>query len=113
MPDDPFPYRPVRFGQIPADHPMLDTGPIVDLMGVHAAGLEQARVEALRAEGEFFASLRRAAAMGPCTTCGTPYDECEISADEPDYTTDANGNHEGLCCEDCGHPAIEGGGDNG
>jgi hypothetical protein len=43
--------------------------------------------------------------LGPCDTCGTPYRECEISADEPDYATDANGNHVGLCCEDCQHHA--------
>ena len=47
--------------------------------------------------------------LGPCSTCGTPYRECEISADEPEYTTDANGNHEGLCCGDCGHHALPGG----
>jgi hypothetical protein len=41
--------------------------------------------------------------LGPCTTCGTPYDACEVSADDPEYTTDANGNHDGLCCEDCMH----------
>lgn len=45
--------------------------------------------------------------LGLCTTCSTAYDECEISADEPEYATDANGNHEGLCCADCWHPAIE------
>lgn len=44
--------------------------------------------------------------LGPCTTCGTPFEACEISADEPEYATDANGNHEGLCCEDCEHHAI-------
>jgi hypothetical protein len=41
--------------------------------------------------------------LGPCTTCGTPYRACEISADDPEYATDANGNHDGLCCEDCIH----------
>lgn len=44
-----------------------------------------------------------AAELGACTTCGTPFRDCEISEDEPDYTTDANGNHDGLCCEDCQH----------
>lgn len=44
--------------------------------------------------------------LGRCLTCQTPYAECEISAEDPDYATDANGNHEGLCCEDCQHHAA-------
>jgi hypothetical protein len=44
--------------------------------------------------------------LGPCTTCGTPFEACEISADEPTYTVDANGNCDGLCCEDCEHHAV-------
>lgn len=33
--DDPPPYRPVSIGPIPADHPLLDTGPIVDLVATY------------------------------------------------------------------------------
>lgn len=43
--------------------------------------------------------------LGPCTACGTPYDECPISDDAAEWDTDANGNHDGLCCEDCQHLA--------
>lgn len=35
MPDDASPYRPVSFGPIPVDHPMLNTGPIVDLVATY------------------------------------------------------------------------------
>lgn len=44
--------------------------------------------------------------LGPCTTCGRPYGDCEQALDSGDYTTDANGNHDGLCCEDCQHLAV-------
>lgn len=35
MPDDASPYRPVAIGPIPADHPLFDTGPIVDLIATY------------------------------------------------------------------------------
>lgn len=35
MPDGPPSYRPVVIGAIPAGHPPLDTGPIVDLVAAH------------------------------------------------------------------------------
>lgn len=35
MADDPSPHRPVTVGPIPADHPLLDTGPIVDLVATY------------------------------------------------------------------------------
>lgn len=41
--------------------------------------------------------------LGPCDTCGTPYEQCPVSDDDAQWTTDANGNHDGLCCEDCFH----------
>lgn len=44
--------------------------------------------------------------LGPCTACGRPYGDCEQALDSGDYTTDANGNHYGLCCEDCQHLAV-------
>lgn len=44
--------------------------------------------------------------MGPCDTCGEPYESCPVSDPDAHWTTDANGNHEGLCCEDCGHHAV-------
>lgn len=34
MPDE-SPYRPVTIGPIPADHPLFDTGPIVDLVATY------------------------------------------------------------------------------
>jgi hypothetical protein len=55
-------------------------------------------------KGSKLAAINASDEIGPCETCGTPYSDCEISADTPDYTTDANGNHDGLCCEDCQHP---------
>jgi hypothetical protein len=44
--------------------------------------------------------------LGRCTSCGRPYSDCEEALDSGDYTTDANGNHDGLCCEDCQHLAT-------
>ncbi len=35
MPDAASPYRPVSIGPVPADHPLLDTGPIVDLVAMY------------------------------------------------------------------------------
>ena len=35
MADDASPYRPVAIGPIPADHPLFDTGPIVDLVATY------------------------------------------------------------------------------
>jgi hypothetical protein len=35
MHDDPYPYRPVTIGPIPAGHPLFDTGPIVDLVAAY------------------------------------------------------------------------------
>jgi hypothetical protein len=35
MPDDASPYRLVTIGPIPADHPLFDTGPIVDLLAMY------------------------------------------------------------------------------
>lgn len=35
MPDAESPYRPVTIGPIPADHPLLETGPIVDLVATY------------------------------------------------------------------------------
>lgn len=49
--------------------------------------------------------------LGRCTACGLPHQECPISEPDAEWTTDANGNHEGLCCEDCQHltetPAVD------
>lgn len=42
--------------------------------------------------------------LSRCEGCGCPYDDCPISDDDAEWTTDANGNHDGLCCEDCWHP---------
>lgn len=49
-----------------------------------------------------------ASGLGPCSTCGTLYEECPISEDGTEWTTDANGNHNGLCCEDCWHSSQYG-----
>jgi hypothetical protein len=46
-----------------------------------------------------------AAFLGACTSCNTPYDECPITDDDAEWDTDENGNHTGLCCEDCEHLA--------
>jgi hypothetical protein len=35
MPDDTLPYRPFTIGPIPVDHPLLDTGPIVDIVATY------------------------------------------------------------------------------
>jgi hypothetical protein len=46
------------------------------------------------------------ATLGRCTSCGLPYRDCPISEPDAEWTTDANGNHDGLCCEDCQHNAA-------
>ncbi len=45
--------------------------------------------------------------LGRCVDCGAPYDRCEEALDSGEYTTDANGNHDGLCCEGCQHLAEQ------
>lgn len=45
--------------------------------------------------------------LGRCVDCGAPYDRCEEALDAGDYTTDANGNQDGLCCEGCQHLAKQ------
>lgn len=45
-------------------------------------------------------------ALGRCTSCGLPHQDCPISDPDAEWTTDANGNHDGLCCEDCQHNAA-------
>jgi len=35
MPDEVSLYRPFTIGPIPADHPMLDTGPILDMAAAY------------------------------------------------------------------------------
>lgn len=49
------------------------------------------------------------AELGPCHDCGTPYRDCLLSDPDAEYVTDANGNHDGLCCEDCWHTAHDAG----
>ena len=56
---------------------------------------------------DWIAPAAEASSLGPCTSCGRPYSDCEEALDSGDYTTDANGNHDGLCCEDCQHNAEQ------
>ncbi len=44
--------------------------------------------------------------LGPCPSCGTPFDECPVPLDESEWVTDVNGDLVGVCCQDCHHPGT-------